>query len=55
MINAGGNTIVKEGIFGHGRGQIIAKGSVYARILENAKVEAGTTESPGKIGRNQRS
>lgn len=40
FITAGGNIIVKEGIVGQGRGSIKAGGSVYARFLENAKVEA---------------
>lgn len=41
FIRAGGNIIVKEGILGRERGQITADGSVYARFLENANVEAG--------------
>jgi len=41
FITAGGNIIVKEGIVGQGRGSIKAGGSVYARFLENAQVEAG--------------
>lgn len=41
FINTGGNIVVKEGIVGQGRGNIKAVGSVYARFLENAYVEAG--------------
>ncbi|HHY39634.1 MAG TPA: DUF342 domain-containing protein [Syntrophaceticus sp.] len=40
-INAGGNIVVKEGIVGQGKGNIKAGGSVYARFLENAQVDAG--------------
>lgn len=41
IIKAGGNVYVKEGIRGIGKGRISAGGSVYARYLENAYVEAG--------------
>lgn len=40
-INAGGNVYVKEGIRGLGKGRISAGGSIYAKFLENAYVEAG--------------
>src|SRR5690606_15317621 len=40
FINTGGNIVVKEGIVGQGKGNIKAGGSVYARFLENAQVEA---------------
>lgn len=40
IVKAGGNVFVKEGIRGIGKGRISAGGSVYARYLENAYVEA---------------
>ncbi len=40
-IIAGGNVIVKEGIRGLGKGRIVAKGSIYAKFLENVQVQAG--------------
>lgn len=40
-IIAGGNVVVKEGIRGLGKGRIVAKGSVFAKFLETAHIQAG--------------
>lgn len=38
---AGGNIIVKEGIRGLGKGSVVAKSIIYAKFIENARVQAG--------------
>lgn len=40
-INTGGNIAVKEGILGQGKGSIRAGGSIFARFIEHAYIEAG--------------
>ncbi|MGE5422439.1 MAG: DUF342 domain-containing protein [Ignavibacteriales bacterium] len=40
---AGGNIIVKSGIAGNHKGMVHADNNVYARFIENAKVEAGNS------------
>lgn len=41
IIVAGGSVVVKEGIRGLGKGRVIANGSVKAKFIENALVDAG--------------
>jgi len=40
-IRAEGNVYIKNGIRGLGTGKVIASGSIYAKFIENATVEAG--------------
>lgn len=40
-LNAGGNIILKRGINGSDKGEIIAKGNVISKFIESAHVEAG--------------
>ncbi|HAA90269.1 MAG: Putative polymerase [Thermoanaerobacterales bacterium 50_218] len=40
-IIAGGNVVVRGGIRGQGKGKVVAGGSVFARFLEKADVQAG--------------
>ncbi|MGQ9629638.1 MAG: DUF342 domain-containing protein [bacterium] len=40
-LEAGGNIIVGKGIFGKGEGLVKAEGSIYARFVESARLDAG--------------
>ena len=40
-VSAGGNILVRNGIIGSGRCQIVAKGNILARYVEEARLEAG--------------
>lgn len=39
-IIAGGNVIIRNGFRGKGKGRIVAKGKVFVRFVENARIEA---------------
>ncbi|SDB10285.1 DUF342 domain-containing protein [Eubacterium oxidoreducens] len=41
VIHCGGNVIVKQGVHGMGRGEIITKGNICAKFIESATVSAG--------------